>query len=116
MSRIMVVEDEPVTAADLEERLTALGHQVTWFDNGADALAQAQTIEPDLVLMDIRLRGDLSGIDTAQRRANAAKSRLSFSRLSPTKTRLTARVARTRTATCRSRLPGAAWLRRSKLR
>jgi CheY-like chemotaxis protein/nitrogen-specific signal transduction histidine kinase len=67
MSRIMVVEDETVTAADLEERLTALGHQVTWFDNGADALAQAQVIEPDLVLMDIRLRGDLSGIDTAQR-------------------------------------------------
>jgi two-component system cell cycle sensor histidine kinase/response regulator CckA len=66
MSRIMVVEDEPVTAADLEQRLTALGHDVSWLDSGEEAVARAPALEPELVLMDIRLRGSLSGIDAAR--------------------------------------------------
>jgi CheY-like chemotaxis protein len=68
MARIMVVEDEPITAADLEQKLNALGHDVTtWSDTGEDALLQARTCPPDLVLMDIRLRGSMSGIEAARR-------------------------------------------------
>ena len=68
MARIMVVEDEPITAADLEQKLIALGHDVTaWSDTGEDALLQARTSAPDLVLMDIRLRGAMTGIETARK-------------------------------------------------
>ena len=67
MARIMVVEDEPITAADLEQKLVALGHDVTaWVDTGEDALLQAKATIPDLVLMDIRLRGAMNGIETAR--------------------------------------------------
>jgi CheY-like chemotaxis protein len=66
MARIMVVEDEPITAADLEQKLGALGHEVTWVDTGEEAIAEARAIEHDVILMDIRLRSDMSGIDAAQ--------------------------------------------------
>src|SRR5690349_3495675 len=66
MSRVMIVEDEPITAVDLEEKLTHLGHEVTWFETRTDAIAHAQSSEVDLVLMDVRLRGELSGFDAAQ--------------------------------------------------
>src|SRR4051812_38820453 len=67
MPQVMIVEDEPITAADLDQNLTALGHEITSFDNGMDAIARAQVICPDLVLMDVPLWGELIGIDTAQR-------------------------------------------------
>src|SRR4051794_32952470 len=66
MSHVIVVEDEPITAADLEHRLDAMGHEVTWFDTGEEAVARAPSLAPDLVLMDIRLRGELNGIDAAR--------------------------------------------------
>jgi two-component system cell cycle sensor histidine kinase/response regulator CckA len=68
MARIMIVEDEPITVADLEHQLTALGHQVVaWSDTGEEAVAQADALAPDLILMDIRLRGQMTGIEAAQR-------------------------------------------------
>ncbi|HKU43937.1 MAG TPA: response regulator, partial [Polyangiales bacterium] len=67
MPHVMVVEDEPITAADLEHKLAALGHEVSWFDSGEEALAYAGALLPDLVLMDIRLRGALDGLETARR-------------------------------------------------
>ncbi|MBI2394138.1 MAG: response regulator [Deltaproteobacteria bacterium] len=67
MARIMVVEDEPITAADLEQKLSALGHEVVaWSDSGEEAIAQARDLSLDLVLMDIRLRGAMSGIEAAR--------------------------------------------------
>ncbi|MDY3554943.1 response regulator [Gemmata sp. JC717] len=66
--RILIVEDERIPAADLELRLTALGYEVVGsVATGADALRLAGERAPDLVLMDIRLRGDLDGIDAADR-------------------------------------------------
>jgi len=66
MARIILVEDEPITATDLERVLNGLGHDVAgWFDNGEDAVAEAAKLKPDLVLMDIRLRGKLTGIEAA---------------------------------------------------
>ncbi|MBX3246245.1 MAG: response regulator [Myxococcales bacterium] len=68
MARIMVVEDEPVTAMDLEQMLVAVGHEVVgWADAGEDAVEKARSLAPDLVLMDIRLQGEMTGIEASAR-------------------------------------------------
>jgi DNA-binding NarL/FixJ family response regulator len=64
---ILVVEDEWITARDIQETLTALGHRVTGL--AASAQAALESIEadrPDLVLMDIRLEGPTDGIEAAR--------------------------------------------------
>ena len=65
-SSIMLVEDELITAADIQEALEETGYRVVGVvDNGRDAITQAGKLEPDLILMDIRLKGDIDGVDTA---------------------------------------------------
>lgn len=65
--RILLVEDEGVVALDVEQRLTQLGYRVVGIaDTGTAALELARTHQPDLVLMDIRIRGELDGIDLAR--------------------------------------------------
>jgi PAS domain S-box-containing protein len=65
-ARIMVVEDEQITAADIEDMLTTLGYTVTAsVASGEEALREAAEDPPDLVLMDIRLKGKCDGIETA---------------------------------------------------
>lgn len=64
--RILVVEDEALLAEEIRDRLEHLGHDVVGVaDNGADAIDIARQTCPDLVLMDIRIKGDLDGIETA---------------------------------------------------
>ncbi len=64
---ILVVDDEPMIAEDLCESLEESGYKVFLpSHSGADAIRQVQQGEPDLVLMDINLKGDLDGISTAQ--------------------------------------------------
>ena len=65
--RVLVVEDEIIIAEEIKDRVEGLGYQVCGIAaNGSDALAQAETSRPDIVLMDIKLPGDLDGIDAAQ--------------------------------------------------
>ena len=65
---ILIVEDEAVVAADLAGKLERAGYRsVGIAADGATAVATAKATAPDLVLMDIRLSGDLDGIDTAER-------------------------------------------------
>ena len=65
--RIMIVEDERITAEHLHDILVHLGYDVTAVaSTGADALRFAETTNPELVMMDIRIRGDLDGVETAQ--------------------------------------------------
>ncbi len=65
---ILVVEDEGIVARDLSQRLTHLGYRVPAISmTGEDALKQAATLRPDLVLMDINLRGGIDGVETASR-------------------------------------------------
>ena len=65
--RVLVVEDEALIALDLERRLVRLGYQVVGrADNKVDAVAQFTTQRPDLVLMDIFIRGPADGIETAK--------------------------------------------------
>jgi len=65
--RILVVEDEMVTAADLKTDLMARGYEVPAIVASAQEAVQAtDQIFPDLVLMDITLSGSKSGIDAAE--------------------------------------------------
>ncbi len=64
--RILVVEDESIVAADVQERLAILGYKVVGHAaTGPDAVELARTVEPDIVLMDIMLRGDMDGVEAA---------------------------------------------------
>lgn len=63
-ARVLVVEDDAIVARDVERSLGGLGHRVVGRSrSGEEALQQARTERPDLVLMDIRLAGELDGID-----------------------------------------------------
>ena len=65
--QILIVEDEPIVAADLKVRLELLGcHVVGAVPSGEKAVAMAGQSRPDLVLMDIRLEGRMDGIEAAQ--------------------------------------------------
>ncbi len=67
IARIMVVEDEQITAADLEASLEDLGYTVTAIaSSGKQAIRSAETTLPDLVLMDIRIKGEMDGVDAAR--------------------------------------------------
>jgi len=68
MKRILVVEDEVIVAMTIEDTLTKLGYEVVGsVTNGPDAIQKAGETRPDLILMDIRLKGDMDGIEAAQR-------------------------------------------------
>lgn len=67
-ARLLVVEDERIVALNLQQRLRTLGYEVAAVaSSGAEAIEHAQRLAPDLVLMDIRIEGDLDGIETATR-------------------------------------------------
>lgn len=65
-AKIMVVEDEAITAQDIKASLEDMGYEVAGIAaNGDDALKIAEASKPDLALMDIVLKGPHSGIATA---------------------------------------------------
>ncbi len=66
-ARILVVEDERITAEDLRDILVDLGYSVTAVvSSGAEAIREAERTPPDLVLMDIRIKGDMDGVEAAR--------------------------------------------------
>jgi PAS domain S-box-containing protein len=63
---ILIVEDETITALDIEQSLRASGYKVAGMAcTGPEAIAMADQKTPDLVLMDIRLKGSMDGIEAA---------------------------------------------------
>jgi len=65
-AKILVVEDERITALDIQETLTDLGYQVSAVAaSGEEAVQKALETRPDLVLMDVMLKGDTDGIEVA---------------------------------------------------
>jgi len=64
---ILIVEDERIVAMDLRKSLERLGYAVAGVASSAeDAVRTASEQRPDLVLMDIRIKGAMDGIDTAE--------------------------------------------------
>lgn len=71
--QILIVEDEQVSAEDIKMSLERLGYSVSGIAfSGEEALKKAEEMRPDLVLMDIVLRGEMDGIEAA----SAISSRL----------------------------------------
>lgn len=67
MARILVVEDEGVVAWSIQEALEGIDHIVVGrVTSGVAAMQIVEEIRPDLVLIDIRLDGEMDGISTAE--------------------------------------------------
>jgi CheY-like chemotaxis protein len=67
LPKILVVEDDIVVLRVLEWRLQNLGYEVCGkAETGEEALDLVASKEPDIVLMDINIRGDVDGIETAR--------------------------------------------------
>jgi len=66
-AKILIVEDERIVAADLQGRLERMGYEILEvISSGAAAVEYAVTNRPDLVLMDITLRGGMDGVAAAE--------------------------------------------------
>ena len=67
IKRILIVEDEPLTAFDNENMLSEAGYEVVaTHDRFADAVATLDREKVDLILSDVRLTGERTGIDLAR--------------------------------------------------
>lgn len=65
---VYIVEDESIVAKDIQNSLKKLGYQVLGIsNNGTDALEKIITTSPDIVLMDIMIKGSMTGIDVAEK-------------------------------------------------
>jgi CheY-like chemotaxis protein len=66
--RILVVEDEKIIQLDIRYQLEELGYVVAGVaSSGEEAISKAAQLEPDLVLMDLRLKGGMDGFEAAQK-------------------------------------------------
>lgn len=63
---VLLIEDDAVVGQDIKETLTSLGyHLAGWTAVGRDAVHLAEELQPDVVLMDVGLKGDMDGIQAA---------------------------------------------------
>ncbi len=63
---VLIVEDEGIVARDLQETLAGMGYDAfAVADSGQEALRHAAAHRPDVVLMDVRIKGALDGVATA---------------------------------------------------
>lgn len=66
--KILIVEDEMLIAANIANQLETFGYEVIGIiPRGEEAIKVVQNDKPDLVLMDINLKGEIDGIETAKR-------------------------------------------------
>jgi len=66
-ARILVVEDERIVGKDIERRLKDLGYRVAGVaSTGEKTIERVKESVPDLILMDIRLKGSMDGIEAAE--------------------------------------------------
>ena len=64
--KIFVVEDESIVSLEIQTRLKGLGYDVVGSAaSGNEAIRKVLDLKPDLILMDIRIKGDIDGIETA---------------------------------------------------
>jgi CheY-like chemotaxis protein len=66
-AKILVVEDENIVAMDIRKILLDSGYEITSvITSGEEAIADVREQKPDLILMDIVLKGKMTGIDAAR--------------------------------------------------
>ena len=66
-TRILIVEDEIVVASEIKLRLEAMGYFILGIvNNGRDAILKAEQLDPDIILMDITLKGKMTGLDATR--------------------------------------------------
>ena len=66
MPGILIVDDEWLTRLEIEGMLTDLGYDVAGqAETGVEAIAMARELNPDLILMDVKMPGEMNGIDAA---------------------------------------------------
>ncbi len=64
--RILIAEDELIVAEDVAASLGARGYEIVGMAvTGAEAIEKTRNLEPDLILMDVRLKGGMDGIEAA---------------------------------------------------
>lgn len=67
-TRILIVEDEGLIARDIENMVRNAGYEVCGVaGTGKEAIEKAEAAPPDLILMDIILRGEMDGVEAAER-------------------------------------------------
>jgi len=67
-ARLLIVEDDMIVATYLQETLIRLGYSVVGIaESGDQALTQIAAFIPDLILMDVQIKGEFDGIETAKR-------------------------------------------------
>ena len=67
MPKILIVDDEWLIRLEIEGLLTDLGYDVAGqAETGAEAIAMARELTPDLILMDVKMPGEMNGIDAAR--------------------------------------------------
>ncbi len=65
-ARILIVEDEQIVALDLKNKIMGLGYPAPAIaSSGKEAIEKAAELRPDLVLMDIVLKGPMDGVEAA---------------------------------------------------
>jgi len=66
--KILIVEDEAIIALDIKNILRRLGYSIfEMASSGEESIQKADHIQPDLVLMDIRLKGEIDGVKAAEK-------------------------------------------------
>jgi CheY-like chemotaxis protein len=66
-AQILIVENDNIIVMELRDRLQSLGYAVSAVTSyGEEAIAEAEKTHPDLVLMNIRLKGHIDGIEAAE--------------------------------------------------
>ncbi|HEX7975554.1 MAG TPA: diguanylate cyclase [Anaerolineales bacterium] len=66
--RILLAEDESIVVLDIRRRLEGMGYRIAAdASSGEEAIRLAEALRPDLVLMDVKLKGEIDGIGAAER-------------------------------------------------
>lgn len=67
IAKVFIVEDEAITALDIKRTLEKLNYEIVGIkDRGEEVLKVIDSADPDIILMDITLKGELDGIETAR--------------------------------------------------
>ena len=66
-ARFIIVEDDSIMGMEMTDIIESFGYEVLdVVDSGAAAIKSVKRYEPDMILMDIRLKGDMDGIETSR--------------------------------------------------